>query len=129
MARPVNAGNYYVYVLALWCYGAGCAREQTLGPHPSPPGLPCRLCPQAKEDVLPFCMYSEASRMFALPSRADVESRRVVVATCCAAGEPLCSRGGRLRRQGLPRLLRRSGDVGSPRHPYLCSVLCLLRPR
>ncbi|KAL4430622.1 hypothetical protein ABPG75_005878 [Micractinium tetrahymenae] len=39
----------------------------------------------AKEDVLPFCMYSEASRMFTLPTRAEVESRQVVVTTCCAA--------------------------------------------
>jgi hypothetical protein len=40
---------------------------------------------QVKEDVLPFCCYSERSRMFTAP--ADVAAWRVVVATCGAAGE------------------------------------------
>jgi hypothetical protein len=39
-----------------------------------------------KEDVLPYCLYSDATRMFALPDVAAVASRRVVIATCGAAG-------------------------------------------
>lgn len=43
-----------------------------------------------KEDVLPYCLFSDATRMFALPGTADVAGRRIVVATCGAAGALAC---------------------------------------
>ncbi len=43
------------------------------------------LFPQVKEDVLPFSTYDEGTRMFAIDPEL-CRSRRVVVATCGAAG-------------------------------------------
>ena len=46
----------------------------------------CWLLLQVKEDVLPFCQYDAASRVFQLPE--GVWQRRLVICTCGAAGKP-----------------------------------------
>ena len=41
---------------------------------------------QVKGNVLPFCCLDNELRAFWLPSRAEVAEKRVVVASCIAAG-------------------------------------------
>ncbi|KAL4423314.1 hypothetical protein ABPG77_006109 [Micractinium sp. CCAP 211/92] len=72
--------NYSADLLCSSLAAAGLGPEEVLRLND-----PRRPAFTAKEDVLPFCTFSEASRMFTLPTRAEVEARRVVVATCCAA--------------------------------------------
>ena len=41
---------------------------------------------QVKGDVLPFCHLDEALGAFTLPTAQEIRAKRVVVATCGAAG-------------------------------------------